>query len=181
MAAPESKAARQTIAGLSVLVVVLVGLALYALPHQGPGASDHGGPDLLATVNACLNAGSGVFLAVGYFFIKRKNVALHRLAMSSAFTLSSVFLVTYLVHHARVGSVPYRGAGSLRAVYFAILVPHVVLAAVIVPMALLTIYRGFILDVARHRPLARRTLPLWLYVSVSGVIVYFMLYGAAGP
>jgi len=177
MAEPESKAARRIIAGLSALVVILVAVVLYAVPHAGARASSGGEPDGLATVNACLNGGSAVLLILGFSFIKRKNVALHRLAMSGAFTLSSAFLVTYLVHHARVGSVPYRGTGVLRVVYFAILVPHVVLAAGIVPMALLTIYRGFIRDIARHRPLARRTLPLWLYVSVSGVVLYFMLYG----
>lgn len=176
MAAPESKAARRIIFGLSVLVVTLVGVVLYAVPHQATARVDGSGPDALATINACLNAGSAVCLALGYGFIKKKNVALHRLAMSSAFTLSSVFLITYLVHHARVGSVPFRGTGLLRSVYFAVLIPHVILAAVIVPMALVTIYRGFIRDVARHRPVARRTLPLWLYVSVSGVIVYCMLY-----
>jgi putative membrane protein len=177
MAKPESKAARRIIAGLSALVVILVTVVLYLVPHAGANGSNGGGPDGLATVNACLNGGSAVLLTVGFVFIKRKNVAMHRLAMSSAFTLSSAFLVTYLVHHARVGSVPYRGTGALRALYFGILVPHVVLAAVIVPMALLTIYRGFIGDISRHRPLARRTLPLWLYVSVSGVVLYFLLYG----
>lgn len=180
MAEPESKAARRIIAGLSALVVVLVAIVLYAVPHGDGNRATGGGPDGLATVNACLNGASAVLLLFGYSFIRRKNVALHRLCMSGAFTLSAAFLVTYLVHHARVGSVPYRGTGALRAVYFAILVPHVVLAAVIVPMALLTIYRGYIRDIARHRPLARRTLPLWLYVSVSGVVLYFMLYGT-GP
>jgi putative membrane protein len=179
MAEAESKAARRVIAGLSVLVVVLVAVVLYAVPHGKENGSTGGGPDGLATVNACLNGASAVLLLLGYSLIRRKNVALHRLAMSGAFTLSSAFLVTYLIHHARVGSVPYRGTGALRALYFAILVPHVVLAAVIVPMALLTIYRGFIRDIARHRPLARRTLPLWLYVSVSGVVLYFMLYGTS--
>jgi putative membrane protein len=178
MAEPESRAARRVIAGLSALVVGLVAAVLYAVPHAEPGGR---GPDGLATVNACLNGGSAVLLVLGFSFIKRKNVALHRLAMSGAFTLSSVFLVTYLVHHARVGSVHYAGTGAMRALYFAILVPHVVLAAVIVPMALLTIYRGFIRDITRHRPLARRTLPLWLYVSVSGVVLYFMLYGTSNP
>jgi putative membrane protein len=177
MVEPESKAARRIIAGLSALVVILVAAVLYAVPHGDPSASGGGVPDGLATVNACLNGGSAVLLMLGFAFIKKKNVALHRLAMSGAFTLSSVFLLTYLVHHARVGSVPYRGTGALRALYFAILVPHVVLAAAIVPTTLLTIYRGFMGDIARHRPLARRTLPLWLYVSVSGVVLYFMLYG----
>jgi putative membrane protein len=170
--------ARRVIALLSATVVVAVVVVLYVFPHQpsDPAA----GPDVLATVNAALNLGAAVCLAVGYVFIKKRRVALHRAAMSTAFVLSSIFLVTYLVHHARVGSVPFRGSGILRAAYFAILVPHVLLAAVIVPLALTTLYRGLILDVPRHRPLARRTLPLWLYVSVSGVVVYWMLYHVAG-
>jgi putative membrane protein len=176
MGPQESKTARRIIFGLSALVVVLVAVVLYAVPHSAAGSTG-AGPDALATVNAYLNGACAVLLAVGYVFIKRKNVFWHRLSMSTAFTLSSVFLVTYLVHHARVGSVPYRGTGALKVAYFAVLIPHVLLAAVIVPLALTTIYRGFILDVARHRPIARRTLPLWLYVSVSGVVVYLMLYG----
>jgi putative membrane protein len=96
--------------------------------------------------------------------------------MVTAFALSSVFLVTYLIHHSRAGSVEYAGVGWLRTVYFAILLPHIVLAAVIVPMALLSIYRGWTGKVAAHRKIARWTLPLWLYVSVSGVLVYGMLY-----
>jgi len=176
MPAPESKTARRIIAALSVLVVALVALVLFAVPrgHAGPEGT---GPDTLATVNACLNAGSAILLTTGYVLIRKKRVAQHRLAMSGAFTLSSVFLVTYLAHHARVGSVPFRGTGLARALYFAVLIPHVVLAAAIVPLALITIYRGFMLDVTRHRPIARRTLPIWLYVSVSGVVVYLMLYG----
>ncbi len=174
----ESKAAFTVILALSALVVGLVAVVLYAVPRDVASRTGHLGPDALATVNACLNAGSAAFLCLGYFFIKRRQVALHRLAMSAAFTLSSVFLVTYLAHHARVGSVPFRGTGWIRAAYFAVLVPHVLLAAVIVPMALTTLYRGVKLDVERHRPIARRTLPLWLYVSVSGVVVYLMLYGA---
>lgn len=178
MTVPESKTALLVIAGLSVLVVVLVAVVLYMVPRPAVAAVENRGPDTLATVNACLNAASALLLGVGYFFIKRKRVAWHRLSMCGAFTLSSVFLVTYLVHHARVGSVPFGGAGWLRPIYFAVLIPHVVLAAMIVPLALTTIYRGFILDVARHRPIARRTLPIWLYVSVSGVLLYFMLYGS---
>jgi len=96
--------------------------------------------------------------------------------MLSAFALSSVFLVTYLVHHAQVGSVKYQGEGVLRALYFALLVPHILLAAVVVPLALLTIYRGWTNRITLHRRIARVTLPVWLFVSVSGVIVYFMLY-----
>ncbi len=96
--------------------------------------------------------------------------------MVSAFALSSLFLVTYLLHHAQVGSVPFQKEGWIRGVYFAVLVPHVALAMVIVPLALFTIYRGWTGRIEKHRKIARWTLPLWLYVSVSGVAVYLMLY-----
>jgi putative membrane protein len=96
--------------------------------------------------------------------------------MLTAFGLSSVFLVSYLVHHARVGSVPFAGAGVLKAVYFAILFPHIVLAAMIVPLALFTIYRGWTGNYRAHRRVARWTFPIWLYVSLSGVAIYYLLY-----
>jgi len=178
MTLPESKTALRIILGLSVLVVVLVGMVLYVVPPAAATASNRAGPDTLATLNACLNAGSALFLTLGYFFIKRRQIENHRFCMCAAFTLSSAFLVTYLAHHARVGSVPFHGAAWLRPVYFAVLIPHVILAIVIVPLALTTLYRGVILDVERHRRIARRTLPVWLYVSVSGVVVYWMLYGS---
>ena len=96
--------------------------------------------------------------------------------MVTAFVLSSLFLVTYLIHHAQVGSVPFRHEGWIRGVYFAVLVPHVILAAAIVPLVLLTIYRGWTDRIEKHRQIARWTLHCWLYVSVSGVAVYLMLY-----
>lgn len=131
----------------------------------------------LPTLNACLNAAAGVCLLAGYFFIRRRNVEAHRRSMLTAFALSGLFLVSYLVHHARVGSVPYTGTGWLRTLYFSILIPHVLLAAAVVPLALVTIRRGLKGNVERHRPIARVTLPVWLFVSATGVIVYFMLYG----
>jgi putative membrane protein len=171
--------ARKTVAGLSIFVVAAVGVVLYVLPHPDAAVATAGagpGPDALATANAVLNAGSAVGLVLGFLAIKKKRVALHRACMSTSFVLSSMFLVTYLVHHARVGSVRFEGPGLLRAVYLAVLLPHVLLAILIVPLALTTLYRGLIRDVPRHRAIARRTLPLWLYVSVSGVLLYFMLY-----
>lgn len=131
----------------------------------------------LPTLNACLNAASGACLLAGYYFIRRRNVAAHRRSMLTALAFSTVFLASYLVHHARVGSVPYQGTGLLRTLYFAILIPHVLLAAAVVPLALVTIRRGLTGQIERHRPLARVTLPVWLFVSVTGVVVYFMLYG----
>jgi uncharacterized membrane protein YozB (DUF420 family) len=131
---------------------------------------------ILPAVNAVLNSTAAVLLVLGFVFIKQKKIAQHRACMLAAFGVSSVFLVCYLIHHARVGSVPFRGTGALRTLYFAILVPHVLLATAIVPMAITTIYRGLKGNVAKHKPLARVTLPVWLFVSVSGVAVYLMLY-----
>jgi putative membrane protein len=166
--------ARRVIALLTAVVIAAVGIVLFAFPHHVAARAN--GPDALATLNAALNAGATVCLVLGFVFIKQKRIARHRIAMCTAFVLSSVFLVTYLVHHARVGSVKFEGAGWVRSFYFAVLVPHVILAAVIVPLALATIYRGWTMNVARHRAIARRTLPLWLFVSTSGVLLYFMLY-----
>jgi len=131
---------------------------------------------LLPTLNAILNSLAGVLLVLGFVFIKQKKIALHRACMLAAFGVSTAFLVSYLIHHARVGSVPFKGPASLRPVYYAILVPHVLLAAAVVPMALTTISRGLKGNVVKHKPLARVTLPVWLFVSVSGVVVYLMLY-----
>jgi uncharacterized membrane protein YozB (DUF420 family) len=133
-------------------------------------------PTLLATVNACLNTAATVFLTAGYVFIRRKEVTRHRFCMLTAFGISCVFLVSYLVHHARVGSVPFRGPESLRPLYLAVLIPHIILAATVPVLAILTIRRGLKGDYERHRRIARFTWPIWMYVSVSGVAVYFMLY-----
>ncbi len=133
-------------------------------------------PMILPAVNAVLNSMAAVLLVLGFVFIKQKKIAQHRACMLAAFGVSTVFLVCYLIHHARVGSVPFRGTGALRALYFTILVPHVLLAVAVVPLALTTIYRGLKGNVVKHRQLARVTLPVWLFVSVSGVVVYLMLY-----
>lgn len=170
----EFKAAQRVIAALSIAVVAAVVVVLYLFPASK--VPKGGGPDSLATLNATLNTFASVFLVAGFSFIRRRNVAAHRVCMLTAFVLSSIFLVTYLIHHARVGSVPFQGHGLARTVYFAVLVPHVLLAAAIVPLALVTLRRGWIRDIARHRAIARVTLPLWLYVSTSGVFLYWMLY-----
>jgi putative membrane protein len=130
----------------------------------------------LPTLNAVLNTASALCLVAGYVFIKQRRIPEHRLAMLSAFVISALFLVSYLIHHAQVGSVPFQGTGFTRVLYFVVLIPHIVLAAAVVPMAIVTIKRGLGGDIERHRPLARVTLPVWLYVSASGVVVYLMLY-----
>jgi uncharacterized membrane protein YozB (DUF420 family) len=130
----------------------------------------------LPAVNATLNSASALLLAAGYFFIRRGNVAAHRRCMVAALVTSALFLTSYLIYHYNVGSVPFTGRGWIRVVYFSILITHTILAAVIVPLVLVTLMRALRGDFVRHRRIARWTLPLWFYVSVTGVIVYWMLY-----
>jgi putative membrane protein len=168
---------RVAIALLSLFVFLAIALVMQVQPT---GAVSGSGPSALARLNVGLNAGAGVFLALGYVFIQKRKIPQHRFCMLTAFGLSSTFLVTYLLHHAQVGSVPYRGQGWLRSLYYSILLPHVLLAAVIVPLALFTVYRAWTGNVIGHRRIARYTLPLWLFVSVSGVVVFALLYSPVG-
>jgi uncharacterized membrane protein YozB (DUF420 family) len=131
---------------------------------------------VLPTVNAALNAVSGVFLLVGYVLIRRRQINAHRNAMLGAFASSTLFLISYLVYHAQAGSRPFTGQGPIRYVYFAILLSHVILAAAILPMAVTTLSRGLRGRYADHKRIAKWTFPIWMYVSVTGVIVYVMLY-----
>jgi len=130
----------------------------------------------LPHVNACLNATSAVLLFTGYTFIRSRNVAAHRACQIAALVVSLLFLASYLTYHYHHGSTRFQGAGIVRPIYFTILTSHTILAIVIVPLVALTFYRALRNDFARHRRIARITLPLWLYVSITGVIVYLMLY-----
>jgi uncharacterized membrane protein YozB (DUF420 family) len=130
----------------------------------------------LPLVNACLNATATVLLLAGYRFIRRRRITAHRRTMIAAFATSVLFLVSYVIYHAHAGSRPFPGRGPVRAVYFAILISHVVLAAVIPPLAGVTLWRGLRGNFERHAAIARWTFPLWLYVSVTGIVVYVMLY-----
>ena len=130
----------------------------------------------LPAVNASFNATSTVFLLTGYFLIRRKKVFLHRVSMSLAFLSSTAFLACYVYYHLQVGSVRFQGTGWIRPVYFGMLISHVLLAAAILPMAMITLTRALRGQFERHRAIARWTLPIWLYVSVTGVLIYFMLY-----
>jgi len=130
----------------------------------------------LPTVNAILNAMSACFLICGYAFIRKRKIAAHRNCMLTAMTVSALFLISYLIYHSQVGATKFSGTGWVRPVYFAILISHTVLAAAIVPMATVTLYRALRKDFSRHRLIARWTLPIWLYVSVTGVLIYLMLY-----
>ena len=130
----------------------------------------------LPSLNAGLNASAAVLLTWGYTLIRRGRRDAHRRVMLAAFTMSVLFLVSYLVYHAQVGSVRFERTGTIRAVYLGILLTHTVLAAAVPFLAGITLYRGLRGDFVRHRRIARWTLPIWLYVSVTGVIVYWMLY-----
>lgn len=130
----------------------------------------------LPALNAVLNATAATLLVIGYVLIRRRRFRAHRAVMLAAFGTSTLFLISYLIYHANAGSRPFPGQGTIRTVYLIILVSHIILAALIVPLALVTLTRGLRERFDRHVPIARWTLPIWLYVSVTGVIVYLMLY-----
>jgi uncharacterized membrane protein YozB (DUF420 family) len=130
----------------------------------------------LPALNASLNGVAAVFLLAGYVFVRRRQIAAHRASMLAAVIASALFLISYVIYHAEAGSKPFPGTGPIRAVYFIILVTHIVLAAAIVPMVFMTLTRALRERFDRHVTIARRTLPLWLYVSVTGVVIYVMLY-----
>jgi putative membrane protein len=130
----------------------------------------------LPHVNACLNGTIALLLITGYRFIRARNVAAHRRCQISALAVSLLFLASYLTYHFHHGATRFQGTGVVRPIYFAVLLSHTILAIVIVPLVILTFYRAFRNDFTRHRWIARVTLPLWLYVSITGVIVYLMLY-----
>ena len=131
---------------------------------------------LFPALNATLNGSSAVLLVTAHAMIQRGRLAAHRRLMLAAVVTSSLFLISYIYYHAHVGSVRFQGQGWSRPLYFTILISHTVLAAVIVPLVLLTLIRALRARFDRHRVIARWTYPLWLYVSVTGVVIYFMLY-----
>jgi uncharacterized membrane protein YozB (DUF420 family) len=130
----------------------------------------------LPAVNASLNALSGVLLLIGFVMVRSGRIAAHRRVMIAAFATSSLFLICYVVYHAQVGSVRFTRQGFVRPLYFTILITHVTLAAAVLPLAILTLSRGLKARYAPHRRIARWTLPIWMYVSVTGVLVYVLLY-----
>ena len=130
----------------------------------------------LPALNATLNSVSGLLLVAGYVFIRRGEWRKHRACMLGAVIMSTLFLTSYVIYHLQVGSVTFKGTGWIRTVYFTILIPHVILAAGMVPPVLITVSRGLSGKYDKHKRIARWTLPVWLFVSVTGVIVYVMLY-----
>jgi len=131
---------------------------------------------LLPTLNATLNATSATLLLIGYFFIRRRRITAHKACMVAALLVSTLFLISYIYYHYHHGATVFPGTGWVRTLYFAILIPHTMLAVVIVPLALTTVYRAWRGRFERHKRIARWTLPLWLFVCVTGVVVYWMLY-----
>jgi putative membrane protein len=130
----------------------------------------------LPALNATLNATSAMLLIAGYRFIRRRQITAHKRCMLAAGATSALFLVSYLTYHYYVGSMPFRGQGWVRPLYFTILISHTTLAAAIVPLVLITLFRAWKADFVSHARLARWTWPIWMYVSVTGVIIYVMLY-----
>ena len=130
----------------------------------------------LPALNATLNGVAALFLLAGYVFIRQRRIAAHRASMLAAVAASALFLMSYVAYHANAGSKPFPGTGPVRAVYLFVLVTHIVLAAAIVPMVLMTLSRALKQRFDRHAVIARRTFPLWLYVSATGVVIYLMLY-----
>jgi putative membrane protein len=134
----------------------------------------------LPALNASLNGLAAILLGIGFVFIQRGEIERHRFCMVAAFVVSMAFLVSYVVYHVHHGATPFPGRGWVRPVYFTLLVSHVVLAALVVPLACVTLYRAWRSDFARHRKIAELTFPVWMYVSVTGVVVYWILYDVYG-
>ena len=158
---------------ISIVISLAVAfLILGPRPEGIEGALDVSG---LPLVNATINSITTILLIVGYFFIIRKNRTMHRNIMLTSFGTSSLFLVTYIIYH-WFKSGPKLYTGDFGAIYYFILITHIFLAMIIIPLALFTLYRGWFSQLKRHRKIARVTLPVWLYVSITGVIIYWMLY-----
>lgn len=158
--------------GISVLVNAIV-VVLFFLPQNERLA--HMDLTFLPMMNAIFNSFTFIFLVCALVAIKKKNITIHRRFILAAFTSTALFLVTYVTYHSLTESTPFGGEGLIRSIYFFILLTHIVLAVVIVPLALYSLATGLSMQEAKHRKIARWTMPLWLYVSLTGVIVYFMI------
>lgn len=160
--------------GIISLLILLIVAALLLIPRQT--TANHLDVSFLPLFNAGLNGASGLFLLTGFIFIRHRQIRWHRLCMLSACGLSALFLMSYVVYHTIVGATSFTGQGWLSPLYFTILISHIILAALVPPLVLTTLYRAWQGTFIQHRQIARWTLPIWLYVSVSGVLVYLMLY-----
>ena len=167
---------RPALAGIGGISLVIVLVVAYLLLGHRPDPGTSALVAALPLLNACLNASSAALLSAGWLCIRSRRVTAHKACMVSALVVSILFLVSYVTYHSLAGSRRFAGEGWIRLVYFPMLVSHIVLAAAIVPLALTTVYRALQGNFARHVRIARWTLPVWLYVSVTGVLVYWMLY-----
>jgi len=178
--APEGteRPAYDRVALAAIAVTSVLALTLLAVLLLGRGPRPEGGVDVsaLPALNALLNGTSAVLLTAGWLCIRSRRIRAHQACMLGAFGVSLVFLLSYVIYHYLAGSRPFIGQGWIRPVYFLLLVTHIILAAAIVPLALTTIYRGLTWQLGRHVRIARWTLPIWLYVSVTGVVIYLLLY-----
>ncbi|HVJ07787.1 MAG TPA: DUF420 domain-containing protein [Acidisarcina sp.] len=177
MQVTESSTHKPVAAILAVSAVAVLFLLWLIYVHHAP-AEFANRLRFLPALNALLNGLSAVALIVGFGFILRKNIAAHRASMITAFVFSSLFLVSYITNHALHGDTRYPGHGTIRTVYLLILLTHVLLSVVVLPMILTTFFFSLSGRIPQHRKIARFTLPIWLYVSVTGVVVYFMLAAA---
>ena len=160
-----------------ILSIVIVGVVIgtYYLPKSSTGEIFGMELTVLPMLNAILNTFTTLFLVLALIFIKKKNVKLHRRFIFAAFTTTFIFFISYLTYHSLAESTSYGGDGPLMYIYYFILITHIVLAALIVPLALITLGRGLNMQVEKHRKIARWTMPLWLYVSITGVLVYVLI------
>jgi putative membrane protein len=157
--------------GLSILVPLAVAILLYMPEIRVNGFN----VKILPTLNAGINFTVSILLILGVYFIKQKNIKFHKVCMLSAFVLSSIFLISYVIYHASVPETRFGGQGIVRYIYFFVLITHIILATLVVPLALFSIYRGLNSEVVLHKKIVKYTFPIWLYVSVTGVIVYLMI------
>jgi putative membrane protein len=162
------------IIALSIVIPIVVTLLMY-MPRSQVVTSNGVITQFQPLFHAILNGLKAFFLLLGLYFIKGRKINLHRISMLTAFALSSIFLVSYVVYHYNVPSAKFGGIGAIRSVYFFILITHILLAGAIIPLALITIYRSFTAQYEKHKKLARYTFPIWLYVAVTGVVVYLMM------
>nr|WP_270898427.1 DUF420 domain-containing protein [Aliibacillus thermotolerans] len=162
---------------IAVIITIIVnGLIAYLIFAEGfTGHIDHFDLTVLPMLNAIFNSFTTVFLAMALYFILRKNIKAHRRFIYAAFISTSLFLMTYVTYHYLAESTSYGGTGILAGIYYFILITHIILAAMIVPLAILSFLRGVRNQVEKHKKIARWTMPLWLYVSITGVIVYLMI------
>jgi putative membrane protein len=167
------KSLTPVVIALSLAIPLVVALLLF-LPGKNPDALGFN-VRILPLINACINSTVTILLIAGFLFIKNKNIEWHKRVMLAAFVLSSLFLVSYVVYHYTAPETRYGGVGFMRYLYFFILITHILLATAIVPLSIFTIFRGLTRNYEQHKKIAKWTLPIWLYVSITGVLVYIMI------